>query len=93
MLDESKLILNSTDKVLLLAIYKELIKLNSNVEALKEGIKFSNENILASRGNIVGEDYSKLKRVDLLKLAKDLKNKPKNLSNLSNEKLIELLKG
>lgn len=91
MLDESKLILNSTDKILLYEIYKQLVLLNSRLEALEERQNISNTNTPLNKNKGVTAQFDSMKRADLMKLVSRLKDKPKGWTKFSNEDLINFL--
>lgn len=91
MIDENTLILNSTDKILLFEIYKQLVSLNSNIEAIREDLKPSNTNIPFSEETSLKIDYTGMKRAELMKLIAGLDNKPEGWTKFSNKELIKLL--
>lgn len=91
MLTEKDLVKVTSDTKVLLEIYKQLISLNSNIEALREYLKPSNTNIPFSGETSLKIDYTELKRAKLMKLVRELDNKPEEWTKLSNKELIKLL--
>jgi len=97
--------INSVEKQLLYDILNELKALREDLKAKDTNISLvsresmsqaiigsSNINIPFSDETPLTIDYTSMKRAELIKLVRELENKPKEYVKLSNVKLIELLK-
>lgn len=91
MLSEKDLVKVTSDTKVLLEILKELNKLNSNIEGLREDLKSSNTNIPFGEKPSLRIDYTEMKRPELMKLVTDLEDKPEGWTKFSNKELIKLL--
>lgn len=91
MLSEKDLVKVTSDTKVLLEILKELNKLNSNIEGLREDLKSSDITIPFDEKPSLRIDYTEMKRPELMKLATDLGNKPEGWTKFSNKELIKLL--